>query len=63
MTPETNCMTVALGRIVAPHFVAGVIVEEGNVTRAAPIVGYMLGWSEERVRTYVRRRGWTATRS
>lgn len=56
-------MALVLGRIVAPHFVAGVIVEDGRVVRAAPIVGYMKGWPEERVRAYVARKGWTATRS
>ena len=30
-------------RIVAPYFVAGVIVEESVVIKAAPIVGWMIG--------------------
>lgn len=51
-----------LGRIVAPHFVAGIVIEDGKVVRAAPIVRYMLGWSEDRVREYVNRKGWKATR-
>lgn len=50
-----------LVRIVVPHFVAG-IVTDGRVRRAAPILGYMLGWSDDQVRTYVARKGWLATK-
>lgn len=48
-------------RIVAPHFVAGVVIEDRRVVKAAPIVKYMIGWSVTRVLTYCRRRGWDAT--
>lgn len=52
----------ALGRITAPHFVAGVVVEDDKVVRTAPIVGYMLGWTADEVRRYVHRKGWRITR-
>lgn len=49
-----------MGRIVAPHFVAGVVLDEADhVVRAAPIVGYMHGWTRERVRSYVVSKGWS----
>ena len=41
-------------RITAPHFVAGVSVG----VLAAPIIGYMRGWSEEKIREYCKRKGW-----
>lgn len=41
-------------RIVAPHFVAAVVVG----VQAAPIVKYMLGWSEARIREYCFWKGW-----
>lgn len=51
-----------LVRITGAGFVAGIELVNGTVVRAAPIVGYMRGWSEERARQYIRRRGWRATR-
>ena len=41
-------------RIIAPHFVAGIIPGE----RAAPILRYMMGWSEARIIAYCRTKGW-----
>lgn len=41
-------------RIEAPHFVAGIDDEA-----AAPIIRYMLGWSEQRIFDYCRRKGWS----
>ena len=45
----------------APHFTAGAVVLDGAtvVTDAAPICRYMIGWTEEAVRAYAARRGWT----
>lgn len=48
-----------LVRFVAPHFVAG-FVTNGRVTRAAPIIKYIVGWPDDRVREYCRRKGWSA---
>lgn len=56
-------MTGTLARIVAPHFVAGLILNEAErVTHAAPILRYMVGWTAPRVRAFVALKGWTATR-
>lgn len=56
---QPNPTQSGLGRIVAPHFVAGVEMgDDDRVKRAAPIVGYMHGWPRERVRSYVARKGW-----
>lgn len=52
-----------LVRVVAPHFVAGFIVEDGHVVQAADIIRYMewRRWSVDRARDYIRRKGWKAT--
>lgn len=42
-------------RIVAPHFVAG-IVRGGDV---APIIAYMKGWTLRQIRAYCAKRGWS----
>lgn len=41
-------------RVEAPHFVAGVVLGE----RAAPIVRYMVRWTEAQIRDYCARRRW-----
>jgi len=51
---------MTLVRIVAPHFVAG-LETDGVVRRAADIIGYMVGWPDERVRAYIYRKGWQAS--
>jgi hypothetical protein len=45
----------------APYFCCAVVLDRGRVTRAAPIVGYMHGWSAQHVLKYCRSRGWQAT--
>lgn len=46
-------------RIVARHFVAGVVLNERDmVVKAAPIVKYMIGWHSAGVMGYCRRKGW-----
>jgi len=42
-------------RIEAPHFVAGITIKE----TAAPILKYMLNWTEEEIRRYCKKKGWT----
>jgi hypothetical protein len=55
-------MTV-LVRIVAPHFVAGVVFDgSGTCVEAAPIVRRFLGLQATVVRKYVDDRGWEAKR-
>ena len=50
-----------LVRVVAPHFVAGVAIQDGVVVKAAPIMRYAIGWTGVRLRTYIKRKGWTAS--
>ncbi len=49
-----------LVRVVSPFFVAG-FESDGFVRRAAPIISYMVGWSDDRVRKYVANRDWKAS--
>lgn len=42
----------------APHFYAAIVHADGRVTRAAPIIGYMVGWTGAQVAEYCRRKGW-----
>lgn len=49
-----------LVRVVAPHFVAG-FESDGTIRRAAPILKYMVGWSDDRARVYIAQKGWTAS--
>lgn len=44
----------ALLRVTAPYFCAGVV--PGEV--AAPIIRYMLPWTEQAIRDYARKKGW-----
>jgi hypothetical protein len=46
-------------RIVGPNLVAGLIIKDDRVIRAAPILGYAIGWTTERVSALAQRRGWT----
>lgn len=46
-------------RVVARHFVAGLITTE-TVQRTAPILKYMVGWPEERAAAYIASKGWQA---
>jgi hypothetical protein len=45
-------------RIEAPHFVAGVELEDNKVVRGAPILSYMRGWSRIRVVSYCHSKRW-----
>ena len=49
---------MVLLRIVAKHFVAGVITQEGICCRAAPIVKYMKGWTIEHIQHYCCKKTW-----
>lgn len=52
-------ISLALVRVVAPHFVAG-FETDGIVRRAAPIIKYMEGRTDEWVRNYIASKGWRA---
>lgn len=45
-------------QIKAPHFTAGVVIEDGKVVRAAPIVSYMMRWTKARVLNYCAGKKW-----
>lgn len=47
-----------LVRVVAPHFVAGFVID-GVVRRAAPILAYMIGWTDQRAFNYITKKRWT----
>lgn len=42
----------------APHFNAGLLIVDGYVKEAAPILGYMTGWSIKKATSYAEERGW-----
>ena len=48
-----------LMQILGPHFVAGVVLKNNTVVRAAPILKYMIGWSQQRVMQYALHKHWT----
>ena len=50
-------------RVEAPHFVAGLKIENGRCAAAAPILRWAVGTSADELRALFRRRSWTATRS
>jgi hypothetical protein len=49
-----------LVRVVAPHFVAG-FETDGIVRRAAPIIKYMVGKTNDEARAYIQKKGWKAS--
>lgn len=54
-------MVEILAVIDAPHFYAGIVLQNDRVVEAADILKYMRKWSRERVRTYCKKKGWTVT--
>lgn len=44
-------------RVVAPHFVAGFETND-VVQRAAPILKYLIGKTDNDARTYIENKGW-----
>jgi hypothetical protein len=49
-----------LAQISAKHFTAGIVLWDGKVIEAAPVVGYMKKqkWTRDRVRAYCAEKGW-----
>ncbi len=45
----------------APHFYAGVVLTDGVVTEAAPILRWAMGKKRGWLSDYFRRKGWKAT--
>lgn len=48
-----------LAQIAAPDFVAGLVLVDDKVTKTAPILHRMRGWSRDRVRDYCREKNWS----
>ena len=51
-------MNSKLIRISSTYFVAGLILDNGIVIKSAPIIKYMIGWSEDKVNSYIIKKGW-----
>ena len=53
-------MIEILAQIEAPHFCAGIVLQNDRVVEAAPILHYMkkAKWTRDRVRTYCAEKGW-----
>jgi len=51
---------MTLVRVVAPHFVAG-FETDGIVRRAAPIIKYLVGKTDNQARSYIASKGWKAS--
>ena len=49
-----------LVQVTAPHFCAGIILKDGIVTEAAPILRWAIGWRRARLSEYFREKGWKA---
>jgi len=52
-------MNEILIRIVAPHFVAGIICRNRLVAIVPPILKYMSGWLMVKVIAYCKEKGWS----
>jgi len=51
-------MTEILAVVDAPHFYAGIVLQNDVVVESADIVKYMRKWSRDRVREYCKGKGW-----
>jgi len=49
-----------LVRIVAPHFVAGLVIRDDKCVEAAPILAWAVGKRRRQLSDYFKRRGWKA---
>lgn len=57
-----GCAEEKLVRVVTPYFVAGLIVRDGRVVEAAPILRKkLLGATEDGARLVIKAHGWKAT--
>lgn len=50
-----------LVRVVAPHFVAGIIIQSGQCIQAAPILKWAIGKNRDTLRAYFSKQGWKAS--
>lgn len=51
----------SLVRVVAPHFVAGLIMAGNRCTEAAPILKWAIGKDRAELRAYFARKSWRAS--
>ena len=51
-------MKEILAAIDAPHFYAGIVLQNDRVVEAADIVKYMRKWSRDKVRDYCQNKNW-----
>jgi hypothetical protein len=49
-----------LVQVDAPHFCAGIVLDNGRCVKAAPILGWCVGRTVNMLRAYFKRRGWKA---
>ena len=54
--PSVDCNM--LFQITAHHFCVGITVSHGLVKETAPIIRYMMGWTQTMVSNYCRIKGW-----
>ena len=51
-----------LVRVVAPHFVAGFVMEDGKITACAPILRrHVMGKTADQIRSLCKAKGWRAS--
>ena len=50
---------MTLVRVVAPHFVAGIVARDGVVIDAAPILSWSIGKTQNYLTKYFNKKGWT----
>lgn len=56
-SPDTKVQSV---QVTAPHFSAGIFIEDGRCIAAAPALEWALGKSVKELNAYFRRRHWQA---
>jgi len=51
---------VTLVSVDAPHFCAGIVIEDDKCVRAAPILAWCIGKDASFLRRYFKQKGWKA---
>lgn len=62
MADPSEPLPEELVRIVAPHFVAGLVMKGDTCVHAAPILLWAIGWRTEKLRAFFAHKKWLATR-
>ena len=58
--PRILSVSDELIRVVAPHFVAGIILRDGIAVETAPILKWAMGKSRSELCDYFAKKGWEA---